>query len=183
MFKQTVLGILLNLKKKKKQTTDRCNNSDSLNYYIVSSLWFRRESCWFVPIPKCYIFHKSISKKTLKWKNYRTGEQVSGCQRLRTWQEGFIVIVQLLSRVWLFVTPWTAACQVSLSTTSWSLLKPCPLRVWCHPTNSSSVTLFSSCPQSFPEMGSFPMSWLFASGGQSIGASASAGRRENKKFD
>ena len=46
-----------------------------------------------------------------------------------------------------------------------------PLRQWCHPTISSSVTPFSSCPQSFPAWGSFPMSWLFASGGQSIGAS------------
>ena len=37
---------------------------------------------------------------------------------------------------------------------------------WCHPTISSSVTPFSSCPQSFPAWGSFPVSWLFASGGQ-----------------
>ena len=44
----------------------------------------------------------------------------------------------------------------------------------CHLTISSSVALFSSCPQSFPESGSFPMSQLFTSGGQSIGASASA---------
>ena len=50
----------------------------------------------------------------------------------------------------------------------------CPLSQRCHPTTSSSVTLFSSCPQSFPASGSFPMSQLFASGGQSIGASASA---------
>ena len=48
------------------------------------------------------------------------------------------------------------------------------LRWWCHPTVSSSVTPFSSCPQSFPTSGSFPMSQLFASGGQSIKASASA---------
>ena len=50
----------------------------------------------------------------------------------------------------------------------------CPLSQWCHPTISSSVTLFSSCPQSFPAWGSFPMNWLFTSGGQSIGASVSA---------
>ena len=49
----------------------------------------------------------------------------------------------------------------------------CPLSQWCHPTISSFVTCFSSCPQSFPASGSFPMSWLFASSGQSIGASAS----------
>ena len=50
----------------------------------------------------------------------------------------------------------------------------CPLSWWCHPTISSSVALFSSCLQSFPASGSFPMSQFFASGGQSIGVSASA---------
>ena len=47
-----------------------------------------------------------------------------------------------------------------------------PLNQWCHPTISSSVIPFS-CPQSFPASGSFPMSWLFSSGDQRIGASAS----------
>ena len=50
----------------------------------------------------------------------------------------------------------------------------CPLSRWCHPTISSSVVPFSFCPKSFPESGSFPMSQLFAWGGQSIGVSASA---------
>ena len=50
---------------------------------------------------------------------------------------------------------------------------PCPLSWWCHPTISSSVVPFSSCPQSLPASGSFPMSQLFAWGGQSIGVSAS----------
>ena len=50
---------------------------------------------------------------------------------------------------------------------------PCPLSWWCHPTISSSLIPFSSCPQSFPASGSFPMSQLFASGGESIGISAS----------
>ena len=49
----------------------------------------------------------------------------------------------------------------------------CALSQWCHPTISSSVAPFSSCPQSFPVSGSFPMSQLFTSGGQRIGASAS----------
>ena len=48
-----------------------------------------------------------------------------------------------------------------------------PLSQGCHPAISSSVAPFSSCLHSFPGSGSFPMSWLFASGGQSIGASAS----------
>ena len=49
----------------------------------------------------------------------------------------------------------------------------CPLSWWCHPTISSSVVPFSSCPQSFPASESFLMSQFFASGGQSIGISAS----------
>ena len=49
----------------------------------------------------------------------------------------------------------------------------CPLSQWCCPTVSSSVVPFSSCPQSFPASGSFPMSQLFEAGGQSIGVSAS----------
>ena len=51
---------------------------------------------------------------------------------------------------------------------------PWPLSRWCHPTISSSVIPFSSCPQSFPASGSFQMSQLFVSGGQRIGVSASA---------
>ena len=50
---------------------------------------------------------------------------------------------------------------------------PCSLNQWCHPTILSSVIPFSSCPQSFPASGSFQMSQLFASGGQSIRVSAS----------
>jgi len=50
----------------------------------------------------------------------------------------------------------------------------CPLSRWCHPTISSSVIPFSSCPQSLPASGSFQMSQFFASGGQNIGVSASA---------
>ena len=50
----------------------------------------------------------------------------------------------------------------------------CPLSRWCHPTISSSVVHFFSCPQPFPASGFIPMSRLFASGGQSIGVSASA---------
>ena len=50
----------------------------------------------------------------------------------------------------------------------------CPLNQWCHPTISSSVIPLSSCIQPFPASRSFPMSWLFASVGRSIGVSASA---------
>ena len=74
------------------------------------------------------------------------------------------------------VTPSTAAGQASLSfTTSWSLLKlvSIDLVMPFNPTISSSVAPFSSCLQSFSASGSFPVNQLFASGGQSIGASAS----------
>ena len=80
--------------------------------------------------------------------------------------------VQSLSPVRL-CDPMDYSTQSSLSiTNSWSLLKPCPLRRWCHPTISSSVIPFS-CLQSFPASGPFPMSQLFTSGGQSIGVLAS----------
>ena len=86
--------------------------------------------------------------------------------------------VQSLSHVQLFVTPWTAARQASLSIpNSQSLLKLTsihPSSRWCHPTIASSVIPFSSCLQSLPASGSFPMSQFFASGGQSIEVSASA---------
>ena len=61
---------------------------------------------------------------------------------------------------------------LSLSPRVWS--NSWPLSPWCHPTISSSIVIFSSCPQSFPESGPFPTSQLFTSGGPSIGASASA---------
>ena len=79
------------------------------------------------------------------------------------------IVVQLLSHVQLFVIPWTAALQAFLSfTISQSLLKfmsiesvmPSNHLILCHPF---------SCLQSFPASGSFPMSWLFTSGGQTIG--------------
>ena len=79
------------------------------------------------------------------------------------------------SPVWLFATPWTAACRASLSSpTPGAYSKSCPLSQWCHPTISSFVFPFSSCLQSFPWSGSFPMSQFFTSGGQSIWVSASA---------
>ena len=83
--------------------------------------------------------------------------------------------LQLFSRVWLFATAWAASCQALLSiTNSQSLLKLMWLSQWCHPTISSSFVPFSSCLQSFPASGSFPMSRFFTWGGQSIGVSASA---------
>ena len=82
--------------------------------------------------------------------------------------------VQSLSCVRLFVTPWTAARQGPCSSpTLGTCSKSCTSGWWCHPTISFSVVPFSSSLQSFPASGSFPMSQFFASGGQSIEASAS----------
>ena len=64
-----------------------------------------------------------------------------------------IVVVQSLSRVWLFVTSWTAACQASsLSLSPRVCLSSCPVSQWSHPIISSSVTPFSSCSQIFPSI-------------------------------
>ena len=89
----------------------------------------------------------------------------------------FLLLFHSSVVIWLFVTPRTAACQPPLSLSlaiSQSLLRFITTEsvilskhlILCHP--------FSSCPQSFPASGSFPMSQFFASCGQSIGASASA---------
>ena len=90
----------------------------------------------------------------------------------------------LVSRT--FVVPWLSYVQLlqhhglqhsrlpSLSPSPGTCSNSCPLSRWCHPIISSSVIPFSSCLQFFPASGSFPMIWLFASGGQNIGASASS---------
>ena len=85
----------------------------------------------------------------------------------------YVVVIQLPSRVWLLGTPWTATHQAPLSSTiSQNLLKFMPIESVMPSTISSFAALFSSCLQSFPAPGSFPMSLLFTSGGQSIGDSA-----------
>ena len=83
--------------------------------------------------------------------------------------------VQSLSRVQLFATPWTAARPASLSiTNSQSLLKLMPIELVMPSNHLILCCPFSSCLQSFQASGSFQMSQLFTSGGQSIGVSASA---------
>ena len=85
------------------------------------------------------------------------------------------IAVQSLSYVCLFVTPWTASDQTLLSSIiSGSFSHSCLLSQWCSLTISYSALPFSFSLQTFPVSGSFPKSKLFASGGQSTGASASA---------
>ena len=96
------------------------------------------------------------------WKNYSFG-YMGLCRQS---------VVQSLIHVWLFAILWAASCQPSLSfTTSWSLLKLMTTKSVMPQTVSSSVIPFSSCLQCFPASGAFPMSQLFTSCGQSIGAS------------
>ena len=80
----------------------------------------------------------------------------------------------VLSPVWLFSNHEP---QLARPSSPWPTPRvhpnPCPLSQWCHPTISSSAVTFSSCPQSFPALGSFQMSQLSASGGQIIDVSAS----------
>ena len=84
-------------------------------------------------------------------------------------------VVHSHSCVWMFITPWTAVHQASCPSPSPGVCpSSCPLHQWCYLAILSSVPLLSSCLQSFPESGSFPMSQLFTSGGRSIGASALA---------
>ena len=76
--------------------------------------------------------------------------------------------VQLLSCVQLFVIHEPQHARPPCpSPTPRVHPNPCPLSWWCHPTILSSVVPFSSCPQSFPASGSFPVNQLFTSGGQS----------------
>ena len=86
-----------------------------------------------------------------------------------------LLLLLLFSHVQLFAALWTAACRLPCPLLSPGVCsKSCPLSQWCHSTISSTVALFSSCPQFFPASGSFAMSQLFTSGGQSAGTSASA---------
>ena len=83
--------------------------------------------------------------------------------------------VQSLSDVRLFATPWITHARPPCSSPTPGVHPDSrPLSQWCHPAMSSSVVPFSSCPQALPASESFPMSQLFAWGGQSTGVSALA---------
>ena len=81
--------------------------------------------------------------------------------------------VQSLSRVWLFATHRSMP-GLPVHHQLPEFTETGPLSQWCHPAISSSVIPFSSCPQALPASESFPMSQLFAWGGQSIGVSVLA---------
>ena len=106
-------------------------------------------------------------------------------RKLRSRLDSFLIVFfqlkytwlkwKLLSRVRLFMTHGLGHARLPCPSPSLGAYSnSCPSSRWCHPTISSSVVPFSSCPQSFPASGSFPVSQFFASGDQRIGASASA---------
>ena len=156
------------------------------------SMGFPRQECWSgLPFPSPGLRMYRILCK-FKSKKSKKIQSVSG-QKNRTLHQrkhingkyahenmfnntSHLFIVQSLSHAWLLAIPWTAAWQPCLSFTIFfrACSNSCPLSQWCHPTISSSVAPFSSCLLSFPASGSFPVSQVFASGSQSIGASASA---------
>ena len=109
-------------------------------------------------------------------KHIRTSEEPAKHINPTALQASIFVVVRSLSHVWLFATLFglqhTRPSCPSLSPEVWS--NSCPLSQRCYPTTSSSAGPFSSCPQSFPASGSFPMSCLSATGDQSTKASVLA---------
>ena len=138
-----------------------------------SSKNIKQENSWYPSL-------KTIRKEVFSL--IKEGQPFCFIQALTDWWDPptlgraiLFAIGQLLSHVQIFVTPQTTAHQASLSFTSPRVFSNSYLlSQWCHPTISSSVTPFSSCPQSFLVSRYFPMNWLFTLGGQSTGASASA---------
>ena len=112
-------------------------------------------------------------------KNEATGPKCKWCSvvdvsgdenKVRCCRKQYCIVVQSFSRVWLFAIAWMAAYQASWSfTVSWSLLKHMSVELVIP---SNHLAPFSFCPESFPASRSFPVSQHYASGGQSIGASA-----------
>ena len=154
---------------------------------------------WEDPLEKEMAIHSSIFAWRIPWTEEPGSLQSTGSQRVDTTEATEHACMQVLSEcshkrfmrihqrqmhctdvqfhsgAQSCPTLWTAAHQASLSiTNSWRYSNSCPSSQWCHPTISSSVVPFSSHLQSFPASGSFLMSQFFASGGQSIGVSASA---------
>ena len=166
--------------------------------YIYSPILSRKVDSWTPGLEHCQIRYVSVKTQYNKiiiqyrWtllsdkiclKEHslgRSGFQIKFCNLPARWpwtsHFSYIDSQSLWSPVvYDSAIPWTAACQASCpSPTPGACSNSCPSSQWCHPTISSSVILFSSCPQSLPASGSFIMSQLFSLGCQRVGASASA---------
>ena len=137
---------------------------------------------WEDPLEEGMATHSSILAWRIPWTEEPGRLQSMGSQRVRQDWATSTFISHLLSSIqfsssvvsnslWHGQQHTRPPCP-SPTTGPWS--NPCPLSWWCHPTISSSVVPFSSCLQSLPASGSFPVSQFFTSGGQRIGVSASA---------
>ena len=123
----------------------------------------------------------NISGKN-KFKELKCG--ITYFYRIKRWKQNNPPVeyvsnsVQSLSRVWIFVIPWTSGTRTPDFPVRHQLPELAQTHIhwyqWCHLTISPSVIPFSSCLQSFPASGSLQMSQFFTSGGQSTGVSASA---------
>ena len=143
-------------------------------YHDISSLWLAEnilQSKHFIALNSSFTKISYIDLPPVpRWRSLLELSEVLSLGLQSSFQ---FSSVQSLSCVWLFATPWIAACQASLSVTnSRSLFKLMSIKLVMD--FLSSVIPFSSCLQSFPASGSFPMSQFFTSGSQSIGFSALA---------
>ena len=154
--------------------------------WVAASTWITIKVITFLIIPDkdrdLQNKENNLFKGQGRWMN---GEKIEVERRVWRWVFLFVCIFcwrwellpySLLSHVQLFVTPWTRAHQASLIlTNSWSLPKFMSIELGdtIQPSHAS-VILFSLCLRYSPASGSFPRSQIFASGGRSIGASASA---------
>ena len=118
-----------------------------------------------------------MRKRTRKCESAQTGTtraSSSGVSHSSAFSCQHIAVVQSLSHIWHFATPWIAAFQASLSfTICWSLSKLKSIELVMPSNHLILCNPFLLCLQSFPASGSFPVSWLFTSSGQSTGASPS----------
>ena len=122
--------------------------------------------------------HASLSPLMTRTVGRLASFTMGGVPSLFDLQGAFLCLLLFFSHSVVLDSLWPHGLQHARlsypSPTPGACSNSCPSSRWCHPTISSSVLPFSSCLQSFPASGSFQMSQLFASGGQSTGASASA---------
>ena len=131
-------------------------------YYMVFKVWSVTWVCLSVSYSQK---HFLCCKK--RWEQ----EGMTDPQKQVTYS--CIIVVQLPSRVWLFATPWTAAHEAPLSITNfWSLLKFMSIELVMPSNHLILCRPLLLLPSIFPSIQVFSMSWLFISGGQSVGSSA-----------
>ena len=122
-------------------------------------------------------YHEDVFRRKNKHVREKWDFLLSSVNTLASFSAFFVYMFNVSAVcLWLWGRPISRAVVVqslSFTISPGVCSNSCPLRQWCYLNISSSIAPFSSCPQSFPASGSFPISQLFASGGQRIGASAS----------